>query len=181
MDAGSRAGIRADHNGQVEACDLIGVNATAWAGHRVRSLWGMTIDPVATTSSSYTVPPRHVEPTRSAPTQGDSCDATCPGATIAGSAGLLEDLPGSIPFATHLAKGNRRAQVIEAQADRAANAALPFRSRPQASKPPEGPDLGWPKLGDAPAPEEVRIVRVIERVYRVERLTKPGTFLDMLA
>ena len=140
----------------------------------------MNIDPMATTGSWYAPPPRTVEPTRAAPTRGDSCDSTCSSATVTDGSGLLEDAPGSVPFTTYLAKENRRGRVVDARADRAADEAIPTQSKPAVSKPADGPDLGWPKLGDAPATEEVRLVRVIKQVYRVERLTKPGTYLDMI-
>lgn len=137
----------------------------------------MTSPSISSVASSWHAPiPRRVEPTRSAPTQGDSCDARC--ASTTGGSGLLDDLPGSVPYATFLAKGNRRARVIEAAAD----ATGPNRSPDGTGheRPPAGPDLGWPKLGDAPMPERVVLVRTIQRVYRVVRITQPGATLDLI-
>jgi len=128
--------------------------------------------------------PRPVEPSHPA----TGCEDACGTHTVLGA------LPGSIPFHTLLERSNARARSVEqgeqaGTAERntpsaegaAAQGATPGDQR--TPLPDETPELrlGWPAIGDAPAPERAKPVREIERVYRVRLGLRRGATIDLIA
>ncbi len=126
------------------------------------------IDPVPSLPPSYEpFGPRRVEPVAPPePTRDATLRCVCP-------ADLLEDLPGSKPFDTHLRIENARADLIRrAAADRPAHARTPAQTH-------RSSDL--PRLGGVSKVQHDDIQRRLMLTYRIERAFRAGVVIDIIA
>ena len=135
-------------------------------GPRFASNLGM-VDPVSSSPTPYhPFGPRRVEPTAHPEPTRDATDrCVCP-------ADLLESLPGSLPFDTHLRMENARADLIRRAADRAD---APNRSK---FRPPSTPES--PKLGDVSPVERSQVHRRLAITYNIQRTHRPGVVIDLV-
>lgn len=128
------------------------------------------IDPVPSLPPIYEpFGPRRVEPVAPPePTRDATSRCVCP-------LDLLEDLPGSRPFDTHLRIENARADLIRrASADRPART----RTRPQTHR-----NSGLPKLGEVSKVQRDDIKHRLVLTYRIEKALRAGAgvVIDIIA
>lgn len=126
------------------------------------------VDPIPSLPPSYEpFGPRRVEPVATPePTRDATLRCVCP-------LDLLEDLPGSKPFDTHLRIENARAELIRrASTDRPAHA----RTRPQTHR-----NSGLPKLGEVSKVQHDDIQRRLVLTYRIERAFRASVVIDIIA